>query len=123
MKCNVLRGPEVPYPVLICQLNIDELQQTIWLVVIEAANLQQMQIADPINLEADSRGGLLHTPKYPANMSLLIAYERDTAPLDDFSIGGDLFGLLQHLERGRRRLNGSNIAILGELFKAHGAPL
>ncbi|HEV8189495.1 MAG TPA: hypothetical protein VGP83_17200 [Pyrinomonadaceae bacterium] len=102
---------------LFAQINIDELKQTIWLIVLEAANLQRMQVADPINLEADSRGGLIHTPKYPDNMSVLVAYEWDTGPIDQLSLSGDLYSFLDHLERGRRRLSNGGF---GYVLKAHG---
>jgi hypothetical protein len=104
--------------VLLSQLNIDELRQTVWMIVLEESNLLHMQAADPINLEPDFRGGFLEPPKYPLNMSVLIAYETDRAPLYQLSHSGDLAGLVNYLERGRRLFAPPTPATW--LLKAHG---
>jgi hypothetical protein len=86
---------------LAAMINIKELRQTILVVVIETDNLERMKEADPITLESHAAGGLLPTPLYPLNFSVLIAYEEDTDELQrQAKIGGAAF--LNWLERSRK---------------------
>jgi len=62
---------------LMSMINLDRLQQTILLVVIQRDNLDRMKKADPITLESTLAGGLLPPPRYPLNLSILMAYEDD----------------------------------------------
>lgn len=88
-------------------LNIDELQQTIMVVIAETENLDRMKEADPITLESKQKGGILPAPKYPQNFSVLIAYEADQPELyKRVQIGGPQ--LLAWLERGRKWIPGKD---------------
>jgi hypothetical protein len=81
-------------------LNIDEKQQSIVIVVIEADNLARMKQADPITLASIKAGGVLVAPRYPANLSLLIAYEEDDAELYRIARSSNTLDLIEYLERG-----------------------
>jgi hypothetical protein len=81
-------------------VDIDEKQQSIVIVVIEADNLARMKQADPITLESIKAGGALVAPRYPANLSLLIAYEEDDAELYRIARSHNALDLIKYLERG-----------------------
>ena len=86
-------------------INLDGLQQSILLVVIERDNFDRMKKADPITLESTQAGGLLPPPSYPLNLSLLIAYEEDQ---DDLyrRAKKNAAEMLKWLERGRVFIKG-----------------
>lgn len=86
-------------------INLDGLQQSILLVVIEHDNFDRMKKADPITLESTQAGGLLPPPSYPLNLSLLIAYEEDQ---DDLyrRAKKNAAEMLKWLERGRVFIKG-----------------
>ena len=86
---------------ILATLNIDDLQQTVVLIVIERDNLERMKKADPITLESVNNRGLLEVPRYPNNLNLLIAYEEDEVELYRLARQGGP-GLLLYLERGRK---------------------
>ena len=81
-------------------LNLDQLKQTILMVVIEKDNLDRMKKADPITLESTISGGLLPVPRYPFNFSVLIAYEEDQDEMYR-RIRENQMDFLKWLERGR----------------------
>lgn len=87
---------------IVSLIDVDEMQCSILVVVIERDNLERMRKADPISLESVSHGGLLTVPKYPNDFSVLIAYEEDDAELYRISRTGNVADLLKHLQRGRR---------------------
>ena len=86
-------------------LNVDPLKQSILVVVIEGDNLDRMKKADPITLESTKEGGLLEPPKYPLNLSLLIAYEEDQDELYRRA-KTNAVEMLKWLERGRVFIKG-----------------
>jgi hypothetical protein len=79
---------------------------TALIVVIEADNLERMKKADPITLESKSKGGLMPVLPYPSNTSLLIAYEEDAGPIYEMAQKHDVVGIVKHLERNRRFIEG-----------------
>jgi hypothetical protein len=86
---------------ILAQLDIDDLQATVLVVVIEADNLARMRKADPVTLESIAQGGLLKPIKYPSKFSLLIAYEEDEVELYKLAQKGGI-GLIEWLRRGYR---------------------
>ena len=85
---------------LAAMMDIDELQQSILIVVIESDNLKRMKKADPITLESINNRGALKPPKYPQNFNTLIAYEEDDATLWAKAKRNPV-EMLRWLERGR----------------------
>jgi hypothetical protein len=75
--------------------------RSILIVVIEPANLERMRQADPATLESVLAGGALVPPMFPMNFSVLIAYEEDTAKLQEM-VKKEGHEALKWLERGRR---------------------
>jgi len=90
---------------LMSMINLDRLQQTILLVVIQRDNLDRMKKADPITLESTLAGGLLPPPRYPLNLSILMAYEDDQDEVYRRA-RGDQMEFLKWLERGRVFIKG-----------------
>jgi hypothetical protein len=91
---------------MICaMMNVDELNKSILVVVIEKDNLERMTKADPITLESLNNRGMLPPPKYPLNFSILIAYEEDQDELYK-QIRRNNINLLNWLERGRVFIKG-----------------
>lgn len=86
------------------QMDIDSLQQSIIVIVIQPENLNRMRKADPVTLEAKVRGGMLMPARYPNNVSVLVAYEDDEGGLYERIRTGGVMGLLEYLERGRQWL-------------------
>lgn len=82
-------------------MNIDNLEQSLLVVVIESGNHRRMELGDPITLESTLNGGLLVPPKYPKNFNVLIAYDADEKTLYEMA-KGDAGDFLQYLERGRK---------------------
>lgn len=83
-------------------INLPGDQRSILLIVIERENLDRMKKADPITLESGSLGGLvMPLVKYPANLSLLIAYEEDDVELYSLARKNDVFAIVEWLERGK----------------------
>jgi hypothetical protein len=87
-------------------LDIDKTKESILLVVIEQDNLVRMENADPVSLESIKRGGMLPAPKYPGDLSILIAYEKDDAELYRRVREESVVDLLYWLERGRVYIEG-----------------
>ena len=83
-------------------LNFDQTQESVMLIVIERDNLERMEKADPITLESVERGGVLMPARYPHQLSLLIAYEKDDAELYRLVRESSMVELLRWLERGRK---------------------
>lgn len=83
-------------------LNDDEKRESIIILVIERENLERMRRADPATLESPQRGGIMQTPKYPEQLSILVAYEGDDAELYRRIRAENLAELLRWLERGRQ---------------------
>lgn len=90
---------------LMAMLNLDESKQTILLVVIERDNLDRMKKADPITLESTLAGGLLPPPRYPENLSILMAYEEDQDEVY-MRARGNQGELLEWLNRGHVFIKG-----------------
>jgi hypothetical protein len=82
-------------------LNVDELMQSILVVVIESGNFRRMELGDPCTLESTNNGGVLTPPKYPLNFNVLIAYDADEKKLHEMA-RGPVMELLRYLERGRK---------------------
>jgi hypothetical protein len=82
-------------------LNIDNLQQSILVVVIESGNQRRMELGDPITLESTNNGGALTPPRYPQNFNLLIAYESNEKKLYEMA-KGPIVDFLRYLESGRK---------------------
>ena len=83
--------------------NIDEKQESFLIICFEKDNLERMKQHDPITLESRARGGkILHLAKYPAALSILIAYEEDDVALYKLAKANDAQALLRYLERGRQ---------------------
>jgi hypothetical protein len=82
-------------------LNIDELQRSILIVVIESGNLRRMELGDPATLESTNNGGILAPPRWPLNFNVLVAYDTDEKKLHEMA-KGDLADFLRYLERGRK---------------------
>lgn len=83
-------------------LNNDEKRESIIILVIERENLERMRRADPITVESPQRGGIMQTPKYPEQLSMLVAYEGDDTELYRRVGTGNLLELLGWLKRGWR---------------------
>jgi hypothetical protein len=81
-------------------VNIDERQQSVLVVVIEKDNLDRMKQADPITLESIRAGGALVPPRYPLNLSLLLAYEENDAELYRMAKSANSLDFIKYLERG-----------------------
>lgn len=90
---------------IMAMVDVDQLKKSILCVVIETNNLVRMEKADPVTLESIKEGGLLPAPKYPENLSLLIAYEPDIDELYKRAREGGP-KLLAWLERGRKFIPG-----------------
>jgi len=89
---------------MICtMIDVEKINQTFLIVIIEPSNFERMRKADPITLEAVARGGALPTPKFPTNMSMIVAYEEDDVELYRLCRSGTatLGELITYLERGR----------------------
>lgn len=91
---------------IVAMLNIDKLQESILVVVIEKDNLDRMRKADPFSLESASRGGIMPAIKYPNKFSMLMAYEEDEVELYKIAGSPDKGDLLRYLERGRKFIQG-----------------
>jgi len=87
-------------------LDIDETGESIIVIIIQPENLRRMRDTDPITLESANRGGLMRVPKYPQQLSLLIAYEKDEDEIYRMVREGRIGDLMRHLERGRKFLPG-----------------
>lgn len=86
---------------LVSSIDIHEQRRTLLLIVIEKENFERMKNADPITLESVNEGGWLPIPTYPANFSILIAYEENDEELyKRAKSGGAAF--LAYLERNRK---------------------
>lgn len=95
---------------LAAMMNIDELKQSILIIVIEPDNFKRMKEADPITLESINNRGLLEPPRYPENFNTLIAYEEDDVALWGLAKTNPL-EMLRWLERGRKfdpKVDGKN---------------
>ena len=86
---------------IVANLNIDQLQRSILIVVIESGNHHRMELGDPITLESVNNGGLLQPIRYPLNFNILIAYDADEKKLHEMA-QGDPVDFLAYLERGRK---------------------
>lgn len=62
---------------IVIAIDLPREQRTVFAVVIEKPNLDRMKDGDPATLESKTAGGVLPIPKFPANLSLLIAYLED----------------------------------------------
>jgi hypothetical protein len=82
-------------------LNLQELKQSILIVVIESGNLRRMELGDPATLESTNNGGVLTPPLYPLNFNVLIAYDTDEKKLHEMAKGNPM-EFLRYLERGRK---------------------
>lgn len=89
---------------IMSMVELDERKQTILYVIIERENLARMEKADPITLESIAEGGMLPAPRYPANFSVLIAYEPDSEELYKMAQRPPM--LIRWLERGRKYIRG-----------------
>jgi hypothetical protein len=69
-------------------------------VVVETDNLERMELGDPITFNPSIHGGMLRPITYPANLHLLVAYEKDTGPLYAMAQAGRTRELLAHIMRG-----------------------
>jgi hypothetical protein len=87
---------------ILLHLDLPNEQRTVFAVVIEKANLDRMKEGDPCTLEAKAHGGMLPVPRFPANLSLLIAYLEDTAEFYKLAEKRDPQILLAYLERNRQ---------------------
>jgi hypothetical protein len=82
-------------------LNVQELQESILIVVIESGNLRRMELGDPATLESTNNGGILTPPMYPQNFNILIAYDTDEKKLYEMAKKPPM-EFLRYLERGRK---------------------
>lgn len=84
-------------------VNFHDRQYSVFLLIIEKENLDRMKQADPITLEAVSRGGqVLSQIAYPANCSIIVAYEEDDTELYRLVRAGDALALVKYVLRGER---------------------
>lgn len=90
---------------IVAMVNVDELQESVLIVVIERDNLERMRTGDPATLESISKGGILVPPRYPLALSMLVAYEEDDAELYRQAKGPPL-EFLRWLERERKFIKG-----------------
>lgn len=90
---------------IMAMVNIDELRQSILIVVIETGNIERMKKADPVTIESNRHGGILEAPRYPDDFSVLIAYEENQDELYQ-KAKGDPATFLKWLERGRVFIQG-----------------
>lgn len=107
-------------------LNIDELQRSILIIVIESGNLRRMELGDPATLESTNNGGVLTPPRWPLNFNVLIAYDTDEKKLHEMA-KGDLADFLRYLERGRKyykEIDGvENAELVNRAVSPHGFAL
>jgi hypothetical protein len=82
-------------------MNVDEMEKSFLIVVIESGNLRRMELGDPATLESINNGGILQPPRYPLNFSVLIAYDTDEKKLQEMA-SGNLLEFIRYLERGRK---------------------
>lgn len=90
---------------VIGMLDVDELSQSILLIVLEKDNVERMKRADPVTLESIRKGGLLQPIMYPRNFSILVAIEEDQDEVYRHA-RGDRLEFLKWLERGRVFIKG-----------------
>jgi hypothetical protein len=85
---------------LVTMVNDSFAKRSILYVVIEKANLERMEKADPITIESALEGGVMPPAQFPENFSLLIAYEPNSEELDEMARRGGV-EFMRYLERGR----------------------
>ena len=87
---------------ILIALDLPREQRTVFAVVIEKLNLERMKEGDPVTLESKAFGGVLPVPKFPANLSLLIAYLEDAKEFYVIAEKHDPRAMLEYLERHRQ---------------------
>lgn len=87
---------------ILIALDLPREQRTVFAVVIEKLNLERMKEGDPVTLESKAFGGVLPVPKFPANLSLLIAYLEDAKEFYEIAEKHDPRAMLEYLERHRQ---------------------
>lgn len=85
---------------LVSMMNFDAEKRSVLVIVIESDNFKRMQKADPITLESLPAGGVLPSPGYPQNFSVLVGYEEDEVALYRLARQG-AGEFVRYLERGR----------------------
>ncbi|HEY2352010.1 MAG TPA: hypothetical protein VGH83_05835 [Candidatus Acidoferrum sp.] len=79
----------------------DARKESFLIIIIQPDNLERMRKADPITLETkEIKGGLLPTPKYPARLTVVIAYEEDDFEINKLALTGEFSEVLRYIMRG-----------------------
>jgi hypothetical protein len=86
---------------IVTTLNFSNPNRTVLVLILEKANFERMQKADPVTLESKERGGMMPEIRYPENLSMLVAYEEDEDELYQLVRRGNAAQLIAYLERRR----------------------
>jgi hypothetical protein len=76
------------------------------IIVLTKENLERMSEGDPFDLQTRAYAGQLDLDQPVGALDIIVAYEEDAARIDRLARAGDLNGIIQHLERGRKHLPG-----------------
>ena len=85
---------------IFAHIDIDAEERSVIVVVLDARNLAEMRLADPLTVEMSWGGNPL---KWPGNASIMVAYEEDIGKAC-LMLENSGPGLVRYLERGRLRL-------------------
>jgi hypothetical protein len=83
-----------------------EKKRSVLAVILEEDNLARMKGADPVTLESSGRGGIMPYLPYPADTSLLIAFEADTGQILELARKQEIASIFKYLERGFQFIEG-----------------
>jgi hypothetical protein len=84
---------------LVTIIDVDEMQVSCIIIVLERNNFARMEKADPITLLPKARGGSLAKVKYN-DLRMLLAFEEDIGPLTAAIKEGGLQAGMKYLLRG-----------------------
>jgi hypothetical protein len=76
------------------------------IIVLTKENLERMREGDPFDLQTRAYADQLDLDQRVGALDIIVAYEEDPALLDGLARAGDLNGIIQHLERGRKHRPG-----------------
>lgn len=88
---------------LVIPVNTED--KSIVIVILEHDNFERMANADPVTLQSNDAGGILDI-QHPDNYEIVIAYEEDSSTIMGFAQRGDMQGLLAHIARGFKYVEG-----------------
>src|SRR5512146_3050721 len=78
----------------------------VFVVILERENLERMREGDPFDVQLRAYAPFMSVGRPLRDLDIVIAYEEDREALIGFKKRDDIAGLLQWLERGRKRKPG-----------------